>query len=318
MLFSVDEEQEVDLSQEKWQGEKPDDDMGDDDAGNDAPKDPDERPPSAVTTAETLAAFRQQIDHFLLELGRESYAETCSAVKLMQAVAFPILVCVKVSEAGWLPDGMLASVATRVVDVMLDKSYGRGKPRGLFRQVQARYEASGTHEDFLRTVGEGALWAALLASLARMETASLAGLIRQAASITSVLACSALIAKSTADQLSLFIRSLIIRDAAFAVTERAVKVAEAMNELTAILRANWDEMYLDQGRGRALQAGGSLMWSSNWGWQILDRSPAQQYCGDAINLETAAKENVQIRQALDALRNAMCLSAPSTDGSYVD
>ena len=114
------------------------------------------------------------------------------------------------------------------------------------------------------------------------------------------------------------VRSLIIRDAAFAVTERAVKVAEAMNELTAILRANWDEMYLDQGRGRALQAGGSLMWSSNWGWQILDRSPAQQYCGDAINLETAAKENVQIRQALDALRNAMCLSAPSTDGSYVD
>jgi hypothetical protein len=125
MLFSVDEEQEVDLSHEKWQGEKPDDDMGDDDAGNDAPKDPDKEPPSAVTTAETLAAFRQQIDHFLFELGRESYAETCSAVKLMQAVAFPILVCVKVSEAGWLPDGMLANVASRVVDVMLDKPYGR-------------------------------------------------------------------------------------------------------------------------------------------------------------------------------------------------
>jgi hypothetical protein len=230
-----------------------------------------------------LAAFRQQIDHFLFELGRETYAETCSAVKLMQAVAFPILVCVKVSEAGWLPDGMLANVATRVVDVMLDKPYGRGKPKGLFRQVQARYEASGTHEDFLRTVGEGARWAALLASLARMETVSLAGLIRQAASITSVLACSELIAKSTADQLSLFVRSLIIRDAAFAVTERAVKVAEAMTELTALLRANWDEMYLDQGRGRALQAGGSLMWSPNWGWQVLDRSPAQQYCAETWN-----------------------------------
>ncbi|WP_338834575.1 hypothetical protein [Bradyrhizobium septentrionale] len=318
MLFSVDEEQEVDLSHEKWQGEKPDDDMGDDDVGNDPPKDPDKKPPSAVTTAETLAAFRQQIDHFLFELGRDSYAETCSAVKLMQAVAFPILVCVKVSEAGWLPDGMLANVATRVVDVMLDKPYGRGKPKGLFRQVQARYEASGTHEDFLRTVGEGALWAALLASLARMETGSLAGLIRQAASITAVLACPELIAKSTADQLSQFIRSLIIRDAAFAVTERAVKVAEAMNELRAILRANWDEMYLDQGRGRALQAGGSLMWSPNWGWQILDRSPAQQYCADSINLELAARENAQIGLALDALRNAMCLSAPAMDDSHVD
>jgi hypothetical protein len=318
MLFSVDEEQEVDLSHEKWQGEKLDDDMGDDDAGNDAPKDPDEKPPSPVTTAETLAAFRSQIDHFLFELGRESYAETCSAVKLMQAVAFPILVCVKVSEAGWLPDGMLASVATRVVDVMLDKPYGRGKPKGLFRQVQARYEASGTHEDFLRTVGEGALWAALLASLARMETMSLAGLIRQAASISSVLACSELIAKSTADQLSQFIRSLIIRDAAFAVTERAVKVAEAMNELTALLRANWDEMYLDQGRGRALQAGGSLMWSPNWGWQILDRSPAQQYCGDSINLELAAKEYDDIRLALNVLGDAMRMSAKPLESVFAD
>jgi hypothetical protein len=89
---------------------------------------------------------------------------------------FPYPGLCKGKRGWWLPDGMLASVATRVGYVMLDKPYGRGKPKGLFRQVQARYEASGTHEDFLRTVGEGALWATLLASLARMETTSLAGL----------------------------------------------------------------------------------------------------------------------------------------------
>jgi hypothetical protein len=93
--------------------------------------------------------------------------------------------------------------------------------------------------------------------------------------------------------------------------ERAVKVAESMNELTALLRANWDQIYLDQGRGRSLQAGGSIMWSPNWGWLILARSPAQQYCGDSINLETAAKEDVRIAQALDALQRAIHLSAPS-------
>jgi hypothetical protein len=305
MLFSVDEEQEIDLSHETWQGEKPDDDMNDGDAGNAPPKDSDENPPPPVTTAETQAAFRGQIDHFLFELGRESFADTCSAVKLMQAVAFPILVCVKISEAGWLPEGMLASVAARVVDIMLDKPYGRGKPKRLFRQVQARYQASGTHEEFLRTVGDGALWTALLASLARMETASLAGLIRQAASITSVLACPELIAKATTDQLSQFIRNLIIRDAGFAVTERAVKVAEAMNELTALLRANWDQMFLDQGRGRLLQPGGSIMWSPKWGWEILARSPAQHYSGESINLEIAAKENAKIDLALDALWKAI-------------
>jgi hypothetical protein len=310
MLFRIDEEPEIDLTPEKWQGEKPDDDFGDDDSGDNPPEDPNKDPPSPVSTAETLVAFRDQIDHFLFELGRDSYADTCSAVRLMQAVAFPILVCVKVGEAGWLPEGMLASVATRVVDIMLDKSYGRGKPRGLFRQVQARYEASGKHDEFLKTVGEGALWAALLASLARMETGSLASLIRQAASISSVLACSELIATSSPDQLSVFIRSLIIRDAAFAVTERAAKLADAMEKLTAILLKTWDQTYLDQGRGRVLQPGGSIMWSPKWAWQILPRSPAQSYCGDSINLEMAAKENSDIKLALDALLEAMSARAP--------
>ena len=229
----------------------------------------------------------------------------------MQAAAFPILVCVKVGEAGWLPEGMLASVATRVVDIMLDKSYGRGKPRGLFRQVQARYEASGKHDEFLKTVGEGALWAALLASLARKETESIASLIREAASISSGLACSELIATSSPDQLSLFIRSLIIRNAAFAVTERAGKLADAMEKLSrAILLKTWDQTYLDQGRGRVLQPGGSIMWSPKWGWQILPQSPAQSYCGDSINLEMAAKENSDIKLALDALLEAMSARAP--------
>jgi hypothetical protein len=318
MLFSVDEEPEIDLTPEKWQGEKPADEFEDDGAGDNPAGDPNKDPPSPVSTAETLAAFRDQIDHFLFELGRESYADTCSAVKLMQAVAFPILVCVKVSEAGWLPDGMLASVATRVVDIVLEKSYGRGKPRGLFRQVQARYESSGKQDEFLRTVGEGALWAALLASLARMETGSLASLIRQAASISSVLACSELIATSSVDQLSVFIRSLIIRDAAFAVTERAAKLAYAMNKLTEILRTNWDQTYLDQGRGRALHAGGSIMWSPQWGWQVLPRSPAQSYCGDSINLEMAAKESTDIKLALDALWEAMRMSARAPDNVPVE
>jgi len=213
------------------------------------------------------------------------------------------------AATGWLPDGMLASVATRVVDTMLNKSYGSGKPKGLFRQVQARYEASEGKDEFLRTVGEGALWAALLASLARMETDSLSSLIRQAASIATVLACSELIAASNADQLSLFIRTLIIRDAEFAVTQRAVKLAEAMNRLTGVLAETWEEIYLDQGRGRALHAGGSTMWCPKWGWQILPRSPAQSYCGDSINLEIAAKDNGAIKLALDSLWEAMRMSS---------
>jgi hypothetical protein len=229
LLFSLEQEPEINLTEETSEDETVDDVLIDDRKKDDPEEDPNKDKPNPVSSTETLAAFRNQIDHFLFELAKPSYAEACSAARLMQAVAFPILLCVKGSEAGWLPNGMLTSVAARVVTIMLNRSYGRDRPKGLFRQVQARYEASEQKDEFLRTVGEGALWAALLASLARMEADSLPSLIQQVAAILSVLACAELIATSNEDQLSMFIRTLIIRDAEFAVRERALRLAEAIN-----------------------------------------------------------------------------------------
>jgi hypothetical protein len=101
------------------------------------------------------------------------------------------------------------------------------------------------------------------------------------------------------DGASLFIRTLIIRDAEFAVTQRAVRMAAAMNRLTGVLADTREKIYLDQGRGRSLHAGGSTMWCPKWGWEILSRSPAQSYCSDHINLDMAAKDNSDIKLALD-------------------
>jgi hypothetical protein len=67
---------------------------------------------------EPLAALRDQIDYFLSELARPSFAEACPASTLAQALAFPILLGVKGSEEGWLPDDALASIACRIVHVM--------------------------------------------------------------------------------------------------------------------------------------------------------------------------------------------------------
>jgi hypothetical protein len=311
LLFSIDKEPEIDLSQETWDGEA----IGE---GNDPTADngskPGEKgkpppPPNRPTSSETLADFRREIDHFLIKLGQQKFADECPAGRLMQAVAFPIMLCTKGSEAGWLPEGMLASVTCRVVDTMLRKSYGSAKPRGLFRQVQIRYDAAGKHDEFLRTVGEGALWAALLASLAQMEGSSLSSLVRQAASIASVFACTELLATSSPDQLALFIRTLIIRDAAYAVTQRAGKLADAIGQLNHVLKQNWDRLYDSQGGDRALHSGGSIMWCRKWGWEVLPRTAAQSYYADHINLEVAAKANSDVQLAIDVLWEAMRTSA---------
>lgn len=132
-----------------------------------------------------------------------------------------------------------------------------------------------------------------------------------------MLACSELVAASSADQLSVFIRTLIIRDAEFAVTQRAVKLADAMKTLTGVLAVNWKQTYLDQGSGRPLHPGGSIMWSPDWGWEILPKSPAQSYCSGHINLEVAAKSNGDIQLALNGLWEAMRMWAGPSENTPI-
>lgn len=142
LLFAREEgtEDEIDLSHEAWMGDNPE--LASDDAtdikGN-LGSPPASPPPPPETTAETARKFHEQIDDFLRELAHPDFAEQCDAERLVQALAFPLLVCVRGYEGGWLSPTALASVATGVVDVMFVKTYGPKRPKGLFRVVQDRY-----------------------------------------------------------------------------------------------------------------------------------------------------------------------------------
>jgi len=50
--------------------------------------------------------------------------------------------------------------------------------------------------------------------------------------------------------------------------------------LTTLVSELWETVYQEQGSGRRLQPGGSLLWSRNWGWCVTETVPAQTYrCG---------------------------------------
>ncbi len=124
---------------------------------------------------------------------------------------------------------------------MFSKLYGRGKPKGLFRQVQARYAVAGQQMEFLKSVGDGALYTVLLAALAKPEARSVGALVQQADAISHVMDCSDLVAVSDPDQRSTLLQNVIIRDAAFVVSERSGALAQAVKKLTVSLR-EWDRV----------------------------------------------------------------------------
>jgi hypothetical protein len=262
-----------------------------------------------ATSAETFVRFHEGIENFLDQLKGVEFADSCDPVRMVQALAFPLLLCVRGREAGWLPHSVLASVAARIVDIMFNHSYGRGGLVGLFRQVQDRYTVLGKHDDFLRAVGEGTLWSALLASLSGMEESPPRQLIRQASALVTVYACKELLSVASAEHISALVQSLIIKDAEVAITDRAVKIADSFSRLTAFLSKHEDEIYKKQGGGRrTLQNANSILWSSKWGWKILPSSPAQIYVSSYINVDRAAEEHPEVQRAIDALRDAMAVS----------
>jgi hypothetical protein len=255
--------------------------------------------------------FHQEIDNFLAQLKSAEFAESCDAVRMVQAIAFPLLLCVRGSEAGWLPHHVLGSVSARIVETMFNQSYGSGRAVGLFRQVQERYTELGKQDDFLRAVGEGTLWSALLASLAAMEESPPRLLIRQAAALVAVFSCKELLAVASAEHISALVQSLIIKNAEQAITERAAKIADALSRLTAFLSRHEDEIYKEQGGGRRpLQNANSILWNSKWGWRILPSSPAQIYASGYINVDMAAKAHPEVQVAIDSLRDAMIVREP--------
>ncbi|WP_439401420.1 hypothetical protein ACNJYA_32890 [Bradyrhizobium sp. DASA03068] len=310
-LFTSDDEPEIDLSQERWSADEPEKYEANGETENNPGKTPPPPPPATRRSdAEALATLRNQIDSFLSGLAKPRFAEACPPATLAQAIVFPILLCIKGNEEGWFSDDALASVACRVVQIVFVKPYGREKPKGLFRQVQARYAAEDKRPEFLKAIGDGALYTILLAALAKPEAQSVGALIQQADAIFHVLECPDLLAVSHPDQRSTLTQKLIIRDAGFAINERAAALAKAMKKLSMIMQ-QWDRVHPGRAGRSTMQRAGSVLWSAH-GWEVTPRSPAETYCS-GVNLEAAGVENLEIRDALDELWRAMQMGRSSTE-----
>ncbi|MCG6206308.1 hypothetical protein LPW26_16790 [Rhodopseudomonas sp. HC1] len=306
LLFSSEDDPEVDLSQERWGADEPEqyEDGATSGMKPTGTPPPPEQTPVPRSDAEAMATLRREIEAFLFGLAKPSFAERCPPATLAQALVFPILLGAKGSEEGWLQDDALASIACRVVQIMFSKPYGPGKPKGLFRQVQTRYATGEPREEFLKFVGDGALNTVLLAALAKPEARSVGALVQQADAISQVERCTDLVAMSHPDQKTMLSQNVIIRGATFAISERAPVLAQAMAKLTACLQ-QWDRANPGRAGRSALHKAGSVLWMSH-GWEVMPRSPAETYCS-GMDLGTIATHDADIQSALDDLWLAMRL-----------
>jgi hypothetical protein len=299
LLFAREAEPEdIDLGREAWGASEPD--KNPDQGDTDPPSPSSGQSSTEPSTAETLASFRQQLRIFLSELAKPSFAETCVPTRMVEALAYPLFLCLSATDAGWLPAGELSATATRVTEIMLDQSYGQGKPRGLLHMARQRHETAGSLEEFNQAAGNGTLWTVLLAALTPDPNAPPVILLPQAAALSGVLQCQELLARTDPSRLSSLVQTVLVKNADSHIVERAPRIADAMSSLTGVLSARWDALY----RGSRLQPARTLLWSRVSGWHVTPASPAQTYCSAVIRFESALASDRQVRQAFDQVVNA--------------
>ena len=215
MLFHEEETQDIDLTRETWTATEPEKFDPEFDPAPPPPLPP--TPPTPRSDAsidhDSRAIFRREIDQFLHELANPRFAEKCDPSGLVEALAFPLLVCIRGRDGGWLPPTELAVVATRVANIMFHEAYERGKPIGLIAFVRNRYERLDQLEEFRNTLGDGTLWIALLAALRIDPAAKRRIVLPQASAISDVFQSRELLANSDAARLSGLISNLLIQDA---------------------------------------------------------------------------------------------------------
>lgn len=312
MLFEQeDHPEDMDLGRESWAASEPEKDPEANGAtsGHGSGKQNTQEPDEQTASAETLLRFKKQLATFLDELAKPAFADSCVPARMVQALAFPLLLGVQGTEAEWLPAGELSLIATRVSSIMLDRRYAPDVPRGLLRRVQQRYATLGRLNEFRSVVGDGTLWTALLAALVPVQGAPLRALIPQAAALADVLQCRDLLADVDAARMSGLVQSVRIKNAEANIIERAPRIAEAATALKAILSARWDEFYKKQGNGRRRHRAGSLLWSREWGWEVTPNSPAETYRWGYIELEVAAASSAEVQDTVARLTAACAVAS---------
>lgn len=257
---------------------------------------------SGQTSTNSDPAVREVLNECLVWLKRPSFAETCTSERLINALAFPLLVCVRGAEEGWLSESELSQRATALVEILLKQGYGAGDERGLLQTVRAHHRQAGSEAAFDAAVGDGALFGLFVAALAGGAADRNADAIARAYALSSLFGCPLLTVAVDPSHMNQLLRRLRIDEAHQLVSVRAPCILSALDRLNEAMSKTSKGKTFDRMR---LYPAQTILWSPPASWSITPSSPTQSYRTGCIGLDEAAGRGAEVREALQALVSVM-------------
>ena len=221
-----------------------------------------------------------QVSDAFTKLSGAEFADTCTAVQFVQATAFPLAVAELGRQQGWVSRKRAEQWAIRLFAILFR---GTGKGKGLLRKVKDRYEEADKSDVFEAAVGDGSLWAALVASLVNARWEGAGAEFEKALAIRELFREPSLLKTASAAQLLRYAKALRSKEATEMLTFHAPSIVEHLEKLESELEPYWNS-HLEAGSGSAVPVQcGDLLWRRGLGWAFgIGPSPVADR--DAVRL----------------------------------
>ncbi|MDB4285471.1 phospholipase D-like domain-containing protein [bacterium] len=212
-----------------------------------------------------------QVDSFLSNYGKQSFADQCTVMQFIQATAFPLAVSVLGAKGGWVNSRQAQEWVVKVLDVLFHKEYTGGNI-GLMGAVGNRYAAKNAEYYFTKTTGDGTLWISLLNVLVNLPWEKSKAPFLRALYLKEIYHCKSLIASSSIGRMQGLIDS-IKKDKARKIVKLAPEAADLISRIEAKIKAQWEDLLSNQEEEEIIHEVGDLLWRPEIGWaEVLDKA----------------------------------------------
>jgi hypothetical protein len=231
-------------------------------------KPPTPPPPPPLPPERARTKLRKDMDEFVRKLAEKEFATKCTVTQLVQAVAYPLAVITNGTRGGWIDGTSGQDWTTRVFDTSFCAQYSVGTV-GLLDAVRQRCDASGELQAFRTIVGDGTLWAAMLASVSRTAWTGANSGIKKAFALRRVLLSQELLASAEAGRMSSLITNIERQSGRSLVLNLARDATAILTELEQYLAVHWDDLIKRQVSCKLAHLPGNALFHPKGGWVFV-------------------------------------------------
>lgn len=237
------------------------------------------------------ARLKKDMEEYLRRFADKPFAGSCTVTQFVQAAAYPLAVVVNGAKGGWIDSASGKDWTNRVFDVLFSESYAGAF--GLLDAVRRRCQETGQAEAFNVIVGDGTLWAAMLAGISRAEWSGQDGKIKKASALRKVLLSQQLLASADSRRMGALINSVERQSGASSLLALAQHASAGLTQIERYVSDNMAS--LQALSSKAIHMAGDVLFHPDRGWAfVLKQDP------DGMKLEVYRQNSAKVMKVVAA------------------